>query len=159
MTDYFYFEDCTVGRTFNAGPLTVTEADIIAFARQFDPQDFHTDPEKAAGSFFGGLVASGWHTAALSMRLLLASIPPMKGGMIGRQVEKMSWPRPVRAGDRLSIVCEILELRPSAKDALRGIARVKSVTSNQDGKPVMEMESVIFMPRFGASGTQADRAS
>src|SRR4051812_46216554 len=93
---YIYLEDLSVGQKFAAGPVTVTEAEIIAFAKQYDPQDFHTDPVKAKDTLFGELVASGWHTAALTMRMILAASPKMKGGMIGRSVEKMSWPRPVR---------------------------------------------------------------
>ena len=147
MTDYLYMEDCQIGQKFTAGPVTMTEADIIAYARQFDPQDFHTDPEKAKDTMFQGLAASGWHTASVTMRLILMAVPPMKGGMVGRQVEKMGWPRPVRPGDQLSLECEIVEMRPSSKDPSRGIARTRNTTRNQDGKVVMEMDTVIFIPR------------
>lgn len=144
---FIYMEDLRVGQVFTAGPVTVTEEEIIAFAEQYDPQDFHTDPEKARDSAFGELVASGWHTAALSMRLILEATPQMKGGMIGRSAEKLNWPRPVRPGDRLSLEIEILELRLSGNKPERGVMRTRNTTLNQEGKPVMTMETIVFVPR------------
>jgi acyl dehydratase len=145
--NYLYLEDLTVGQKFHAGPVTVTAEAIIAFAKQYDPQDFHTDPVKAKDTVFGELVASGWHTAAMTMRTLLEATPKMKGGMVGRAVEKMGWPRPVRPGDVLSLDVEILDLRTSDKSPERGLMRTKSTVTNQDGKPVLEMEAVVFVPR------------
>jgi acyl dehydratase len=149
MTDapFIFMEDCEIGQKFRSGPLTVTQDEIISFGRQYDPQVFHTDPVAAKDSAFGELVASGWQTAALSMRLILEALPPMKGGMIGRQIEKVSWPRPVRPGDSLSYEGEILDIRPSASNPARGVLRVKCTTTNQRGETVMEMESIIFVPR------------
>lgn len=144
-------EDLAVGQTFTAGPRTVTEAEIIAFAQQFDPQDFHTDPVKAQDTPFGKLVASGWHTAAMTMRMILDATPKMKGGMIGRAVEKMGWPRPVYPGDTLSLVIEILELRSSERAPDRGTMRTKNTVTNQNGEKVLEMETVIFVPRRAAA--------
>lgn len=139
-------ENLHIGQKFTSGPVSVTQDEIIAFARQFDPQDFHTDPVKARDTIFGELVASGWHTAALTMRMIVAATPAMKGGIIGRSVEKISWPRPVKPGDSLSLEIEILELRPSSSTADRGVMRTKNTTRNQNGKIVMEMETVVLVP-------------
>jgi acyl dehydratase len=142
-----YMEDLSVGQRFGAGPVEVTEADIIAYARQYDPQDFHTDPIRAKNTIFGELIASGWHTASITMRLIIEASPKMKGGMIGRSVERMSWVRPVRPGDRLHFEGEILDLRASNSNPDRGIMRVKNTTFNQNQEPVLEMETVVFVPR------------
>ncbi len=144
---WLYMEDFYVGQKLVSGPVDVTAEEIIAFAKNFDPQDFHTDPEKAKNTVFGEHVASGWHTAALTMRLITMASPNVKGGMIGRSIEKMNWPRPVRPGDKLYLEAEILELRPSGKDPKRGIARIRNVTYNQSHESVMEMESIVFLPR------------
>jgi len=143
---FSFMEDFNIGQTFTGGPVTVTADDMIAFATQFDPQDFHTDPEKAKNTAFGEHVASGWHTAALTMKMLVAAIPPMAGGMIGRTVENMTWPRPVRPGDTLTYEGEILDMRPTRNPA-RGLMRVKSTTRNQNGETVMEMTCLVFAPR------------
>ena len=140
-------EDLAVGQTFGAGPIEVTEDEVIAFAQKFDPQFFHTDPEAAKNSPFGGLIASGWHTAAITMRLIIEASPPMKGGMVGRSVEKMNWLRPVKPGDRLRFEGEILELRASEKNPAQGVMRVRNTTFNQDNKKVLESETVVMVPR------------
>ena len=147
---YIYLEDLSVGQKFHAGPLQVTQEAIIAYAKQFDPQDFHTDPIKAKDTVFGELVASGWHTASLTMSMIVKAGPTMKGGMVGRAIEKMSWPRPVRPGDVLSLEIEILDLRTSEKSPSRGIMRTWNTVTNQKGEPVLEMEVVIFVPRRGS---------
>ena len=139
-------DDCHVGQTFSGGPLSVTADDIIAFATQFDPQPFHLDAQAAKDSAFGELVASGWHTAAMTMRMLMGSIPPMQGGMIGRRIETIDWPRPVRPGDTLTTHSEILHLRTTSNPA-RGLMRLKTDTCNQHGEDVMKMEALIFVPR------------
>jgi acyl dehydratase len=144
---YIYLEDLSVGQKFSAGPLQVTQEDIIAFAKQYDPQDFHTDPVKAKDTVFGELVASGWHTASLTMRMIVDASPKMKGGMVGRAIEKLGWPRPVRPGDVLSLVVEILDLRTSDKSPERGLMRTKNTVTNQKDEPVLEMEEVVFVPR------------
>jgi acyl dehydratase len=146
---YTYMEDCRIGQTFISGPITVTTEDIIAYARQYDPQPFHTDPDKAKETSFGGLVASGWQTASITMRLVIEAAPKMKGGMIGRSVLSMSWPLPVRPGDQLFYEGEILEMRPSASTPGRGILKLKNTTRNQNGESVMEMESIVFVPSRG----------
>lgn len=145
--EFIYLEDLSVGQTFTAGPVTLTQEEIIAFATSFDPQDFHTDPGKAKDTFFGQLVASGWHTAAVAMRMLVDAVPKMKGGMVGRAIEKMNWPRAVLPGDTLSLRVEILDLRTSERTPERGMARTRNIVVNQKGETVMDMEVVIFVPR------------
>lgn len=145
--NYLYLEDLTIGQKFHAGPITVTEEEIIAFATKYDPQDFHTDAVKAKNTSFGELVASGWHTAAMTMRMITEATPPMEGGMIGRAIEKMGWPRPVKPGDVLKLEMEVLETRTSEKSTSRGTMRTKNTVTNQNGKPVLEMEAVVFVPR------------
>lgn len=139
-------EDCQVGQTFSGGPTQVTAEAIIAFARQFDPQPFHLDADAAKDSAFGELVASGWHTAAMTMRMMLGSLPDMQGGMIGRRIESIDWPAPVRPGDTLTTQSEILHLRATSNPA-RGLMRLKTDTFNQSGQAVMKMEAMIFVPR------------
>ncbi len=148
--EFFYMEDLKIGQRFGAGPIDVTEAEVIAFAAKFDPQFFHTDVAAAKDSAFGGLIASGWHTAALTMRLIIEASPKMKGGMVGRSVEKMNWLRPVRPGDKLHFEGEILELRASENTPDRGVMRVKNTTFNQDNKKVLESETVVMIPRRGS---------
>lgn len=137
MPEPFYFEDLAVGQTFETGTVTVEPEMIRAFAAEFDPQPFHLDEEAARASLFGGLVASGWHTAALSMGLLVGGELRVVGGLIGMGAEDLRWPRPVRPGDVLRVVSEVLDLRPSRSRPDRGIVRVRNTTLNQDGQPVM----------------------
>ena len=144
---YIYMEDFAPGQKYTAGPVTITEEEIIAYGKQFDPQDFHTDPVRAKDTVVGELIASGWHTAGLTMRMIFDAFPQMKGGMIGRSVEKVEWPRPVRPGDRLFLDCEILDVRASKSNPQRGIIRVKCLTLNQRRETAMTMETVIFVPR------------
>ncbi len=131
-----YLEDFAIGQTYETGRLTVTEADIIRFATEFDPQPFHLDPEAAKKTFFGGLAASGWHTAALTMRLLTTGEFSPAGGIIGAGFEELSWPRPVRPGDELRVQSEILEVRPSKSRPTQGMIKVKGTTLNQNDETV-----------------------
>lgn len=147
--DFIYMEDISVGQTFEAGPTLVTAEEIITFASKYDPQDFHLDADKAVGTAFGELVASGWHTAAMTMNLIIQSMPPMKGGMVGRTVENLTWLRPVRPGDKLTYKGEVIASRASTGNPSRGILRTKNTTFNQHGEPVLEMTCVIFIPRRG----------
>jgi len=142
-----YMEDLYAGQRFAAGPIRVTEEAMIEFAKKYDPQDFHTDHALAKETMFGRLGASGWYTAGMTMRLLDAALPKMKGGRIGRCAEKIGWPHPVFPDDQLSIEVEILEIRASKSNPERGVMRVKNTTFNQRREPVLEMESVIFVPR------------
>jgi acyl dehydratase len=131
-----YFEDFKVGDTFAGGTIDVTQDAIIAYARQFDPQPFHTDSEAAKKTMFGELVASGWHTASMTMSLFATSEIRIVNGIIGGGVEQLAWPRPVHPGDRLSVRSEILETRPSRSKPDRGMIRVKVETLNQSGEVV-----------------------
>jgi acyl dehydratase len=133
MTEMLRFADFHAGQRFRSATLTVTADDIKAFARQFDPQPFHLDDAAAAASLFGGLAASGWHTAALTMRLLVEGGAPIAGGIVGAAVDELRWPHPVRPGDTLSVETEVLEVIPSASRPGQGRLRVTSRTLNQDG--------------------------
>jgi acyl dehydratase len=129
-----YLEDLHVGQTFVTDSLTVTTDQIKAFAREFDPQPFHLDEEAARDSLFGGLAASGWHTAALTMRLLVGALP-LAGGVVGAGGET-TWPRPTRPGDTLTVHVEVLEVTPSRSRPDRGMIRTRSETRNQHGEAV-----------------------
>ncbi len=142
-----YWEDFTVGQKFKSGSVTVSAGQIKAFASEFDPQPFHTDDTAAAGSFFGGLVASGWHTAALTMRLLVQSELQVVGGLIGAGLDEVRWSRPVRPGDRLHVVPEVLEVRPFKSRPDRRLVRVKVETINQDDLVVQTLVANLFVPR------------
>lgn len=147
MSDHIYFDDLQVGEVLTSaeGP-PLTEAEIIAFASRFDPQPFHTDPQAARDSFFGRLVASGWHTAALTMRLMVDALP-FEGGLIGAGCDRLLWPRPVMPGDRLHVRCEVLELRPSNSRPDQGLAKVRVTTLNQDGEAVQVVTPNMLLPR------------
>jgi acyl dehydratase len=142
-----YLEDLVVGQTFGSGTVTVDAARIKAFAAEFDPQPFHLDEQAAGTSVFGGLVASGWHTAALTMRLLVDGELKLAGGLLGAGVEELRWPRPVRVGDTLRVASEVLEVRPSNSRPDRGIVRLRSTTLNQDSQPVMVQTASLVVPR------------
>ena len=141
-----YLDDFQVGQRFASGTHLIDTAQIKAFARQFDPQPFHLDEEAAKGSLFGGLVASGWHTAAVTMRLLVESGMPVAGGLIGMGGE-MSWPRPTRPGDVLHVVSEIMEVTPSRSRADRGTVRMHSETRNQRDEVVQILDAKLLVPR------------
>ena len=134
MTPPLHLEDLHVGQTFVTSSVTVTAEAIKAFARDYDPQPFHLDEAAARDSLFGGLAASGWHTAALSMRLLVDGLP-FAGGLIGVGGET-TWPRPTRPGDTLTVYVEILEITPSKSRPDRGMVRTRNETRNQHGEPV-----------------------
>jgi acyl dehydratase len=131
-----YFEDLNVGDTFRTGSIEITEDDIRDFARQFDPQPFHLDEEHARETIFGRLVASGWHTAAITMRLLVEGNLQLAGGLLGLGADTLQWPRAVLPGDRLRVVSEILEMRPSQSRPDRGIVKVRHTTLNQRDEAV-----------------------
>ena len=128
-------EDLAIGQVFESSSVMVTAEDIMRFAGEFDPQPFHTDPEAAKGLFFGGLVASGWHTAALTMRLLAGSLP-LAGGLIGAGIDELRWPRPTYPGDVLRVRSEVIELRPSKSRPDRGMGKARCTTFNQRGEDV-----------------------
>jgi acyl dehydratase len=142
-----YFEDYAVGQKFTTGTVAVTAERIKSFAREFDPQPFHTDEEAARHTFFGGLVASGWHTAAMTMRLFVESdITPM-GGSIGAGGSDLSWPRPTRPGDVLHAESEVIEMRPSKSRPEIGIMKVKLTTYNQKNEVVQIAHPTMIVPR------------
>lgn len=131
-----YFEDMVPGQTFRSGSATLDAAAIKAFARDYDPQPFHTDEQAARDSFFGELVASGWHTMATTMRLIVDGEFRPAGGVIGGGVDEFRWPIPVRPGDTLTVTSEVVETRPSKSRADIGLVRVRHTTTNQRGEVV-----------------------
>lgn len=142
-----YLEDLEVGATFTSGSYEMTQERILQFASEFDPQPFHTDPDAAKETFFGGLAASGWHTAAVTMRLLVESAP-LAGGLIGAGSE-VSWPRAVRPGEVLRVVTTVKELIPSKSKPDRGLAIMESVTYNQDDEACQNSVAKVLVFRRG----------
>jgi acyl dehydratase len=135
VSESLYLEDVFVGQRFVTGSYRLTADAIKEFARQYDPQPFHTDEAAAKGTFFGGLAASGWHTASISMRLQVESGPRVAGGMIGAGGE-LSWPLPARPGDDLRVESEVLEVKPSRSRPERGFVTLRSETKNQKDEVV-----------------------
>lgn len=146
--DVRYFEDFAVGQKFRStGTVTVTAEQIKAFAAAFDPQPFHLDEDAARASFFGGLAASGWHTAALTMRLLVGSDMHPAGGTIGAGGEELKWPRAVRPGDVLRIEAEVIDVRPSRSRPQIGIVKIRLTTYNQSNEPVQVSTPALVVMR------------
>ena len=141
-----YLEDFAVGQTFESGRLRISREQIKAFATEFDPQPFHLNEEAAQRTIFQGLAASGWHTAALTMRLLVESELKPAGGLVGAGFDEFRWPRPVRPGDELHIECEVLEVRPSKSRPTQGIIKVRTITLNQNDEPVQIQVVNIVVP-------------
>jgi acyl dehydratase len=141
-----YLDDLHVGQRFTSATHTIDEAQIKAFAIQFDPQSFHTDEKAAERTFFKGLVASGWHTAAITMRLNVESGPPLAGGIIGAGGE-VNWPAPTRPGDVLHVESEVVEITPSRSRADRGTIVLLSRTINQRGEVAQILKARLFVPR------------
>ena len=136
----FSFEDFEAGQVYELGSRTVTEEEIVAFAREWDPQPFHLDPEAARESVFGGLIASGWHTGAMWMRMYVDTmLGPAARGSPG--VEQLRWLAPVRPGDTLSGRLTVLDVAPSATRPDRGTVRIRGEMVNQDGVTVLAMTS------------------
>ena len=145
-----YFDDLHVGQRFVTDNLEVDESQITAFANQFDPQPFHLDPEAARNTFFRELVASGWHTAAITMRLMVESGLPIAGGLIGAGAE-ISWPKPTRPGAILHVESEIVDVRPSRSRPDRGVVTIRSETRNQLGEVVQVLIAKLMVPRRPSS--------
>lgn len=135
-----YLEDLSVGQKFTSGHFQMSEARIKSFAAEFDPQPFHLDEAAAKASVFGGLAASGWHTAAVAMRLLVDGGLPFGNGIIGLGGD-LAWPKPTRPGDTLHVESEILEIVPSRSKPNQAIVKVKSTTLNQNQEPVHSFTS------------------
>jgi len=132
-----YLEDFEVAQTFAGSTrIRVDKERVKSFAAEFDPQPFHLDESAAQGSIFGGLAASGWHTAAMTMRLLVDSDFKPAGGIVGAGFDDLRWPRPVRPGDELRVQSEVLEVRPSKSRPNQGVIKVRTTTLNQNGEAV-----------------------
>jgi acyl dehydratase len=131
-----YLEDFAVGQTFGSGRLTVDKERIKSFAAEFDPQPFHLDEHAARDTIFRGLAASGWHTAAMTMRLLVESELKPAGGIVGGGFDEFRWPTPVRPGDELHLKSEVLEVRPSNSRPNQGLIKVRTTTLNQENNSV-----------------------
>jgi acyl dehydratase len=146
-----FLDDLFVGQKFATGSHTLDEAQIKTFAAQFDPQPFHLDPEAAKATFFKGLVASGWHTAAITMRLLVESGAPLAGGIIGLG-GSLKWPRPTRPGDVLTVHGEITEVTPSRARPDRGTVGISAETRNQHGDLLQSLTSTLLVTRRPSPG-------
>jgi acyl dehydratase len=145
-TEKLYLEDLRVGQRFTSRSHLLDESQIKAFAREYDPQPFHLDHAAAKHTLFGGLAASGWHTAAITMRLLVTSGLPVAGGMIGAAAD-VSWPQPTFPDDVLQVETEVIEIRPSRSRPDRGIVTTRSETRNQRGEVVQVLVSTLIVPR------------
>jgi len=142
----YYFDDLKAGDRFQSEPLNVTEKQVIEFAHKFDPQMFHLSRKRAERTIFKGLVASGWHTAAMTMRLLVQTLNFAEGA-IGLGVDELRWPNVVRPGDVLTVETEIVDARPSRSRPGFGIIRLRNVTTNQRGQIVQTMLASAMVPR------------
>ena len=140
-----YLEDVVVGTQYLSDEVTITAEEIVAFATQFDPQPFHLDEEAAKSSFFGGLAASGWHTAAITMRLLVLAGPQIAGGAIGAGGE-LAWPTATRPGDRLHIRVTVESVSPSQTNPSRGsaILKVETLTSENELRQLFSVRTLLF---------------
>lgn len=152
-----YLDDLNVGDQFKSGEHAMDEAQITTFAAQFDPQPFHLDDAAARGTLFGGLAASGWHTAAITMRLQVTTGLPIAGGIVGAGGE-LSWPRPTRATDVLHVVSEVTAIAPSRSKPDRGMVTVRSETRNQHGDVLQVATVRIVVPRRPDAASQATTA-
>ena len=142
-----YLEDLHIGDRFGSDTIEVTEQNIFDFAQQFDPQPFHLDEKAAEESIFKGLAASGWHTAAMSMRLFVTGELKLAGGSVGLGVDELRWPKPVRPGDVLKLETDILDVRTSKSKPDRGIIRIRNVTTNQHDEIVQTFMAFVMVRR------------
>jgi len=141
-----YLEDYAAGQRFATGSRTVDTEAITTFARQYDPQPFHLDDEAAKATIFGGLAASGWHTAVMTIGLLLESDFVPASGIVGAGFDEFRWAQPVRPGDTLRAECEILEVRASKSRPGQGLIKVKTTTLNQKDEPVLVFTGNLMVP-------------
>ncbi|WP_135822245.1 MaoC family dehydratase [Halostella litorea] len=142
-----YFEDVEPGTVTDCGTTTVTEAEIREFAAEFDPLPFHTDPEAAAESRFDGLIASGYHTLSLSVRLLVDAVRSQRAVVGGLGIDDVRWHAPVRPGDELAVENEILDTRPSESDPTSGVVHESITVTNGDGETVLTLENYELVAR------------
>ena len=145
-----YLEDFAAGQTFGSGQLRIEKERAKTFAAEFDPQPFHLDEEAAANTIFRGLAASGWHTAAVTMRLLVDSEFKPAGGIVGAGFDELRWPRPVRPGDVLRVESEVLEVKPSKSRPEQGLIKVRTTTLNQNGEAVQIFVGNLIVPSRAA---------
>jgi acyl dehydratase len=145
-SDVLYLDDLKVGQRFTSPTHAVDADEIKAFARQFDPQPFHLDEQSAKDTFFSGLAASGWHVAAITMKLLVGGGAPIAGGVIGAGAE-IAWPRPTRPGDVLHVESEVVDITPSRSRPNRGIVSLRSETRNQRGEVAQVLTAKLVVPR------------
>ena len=147
MIAHQYFDDLSIGQVFTSSTAAMTRDRMVDFATEFDPQPQHLNEESARDSMFGELVASGWHTGSLSMRLQLeALLGHFPGGAMGAQVDSMAWLKPVRAGDELRVTVEVMQKRLSRSRPDRGILTLKTTTLNQNNEAVMVMTAAVLAP-------------
>jgi acyl dehydratase len=144
-----YFEDFKVGETWESPPSTISAEEIIRFGQDFDSQPMHTDPEAAAAGPFKGLVASGWHIAALAMRAFVRAGGYGNTPMVGLGIDELRWQAPLRAGDTITVKREVVELRRSTSNPTHGIVRTRVTVRNQDGATLM---TLITAGRISARG-------
>jgi acyl dehydratase len=140
-----YLDDYLPGATYDCGSVSVSEDEIVSFGRQFDPQPFHVDPGAAARGPLGGLIASGWHTAALVMRQLVDHYLPEEASLGSPGLDEMRWPDPVRPGDTLRVRASVVETRRSLSKPDRGIMKTAIEALNQDGRTVMRATAINFL--------------
>jgi acyl dehydratase len=144
-TEERWFEDYPPGAVFTSREIAVSESEILDFARRFDPQPMHTDPAAARESRFGGLVASGWHTAAMAMTLIVESFLSIRTSLASPGIDELRWVRPVRPGDRLHVRVSVLEARRSRSNPMQGVVRTFVEVLNQNGEAVMTMRPINFI--------------
>ena len=140
-----YFEDYALGSTYECGSVSIDQASIVAFAKEFDPQPFHVDPVAAAAGPYGGLIASGWHTAALVMRLLVENYLAPESSLGSAGLDELRWPHPVRPGDTLRVRATVVESRRSLSKPDRGIVKTMVEAANSGGATVMRATAINFM--------------
>jgi acyl dehydratase len=150
-----YFEDFKVGEVIEGGARTITRDEIVAFAREFDPQPFHTDEAAARETMYGGLIASGWHSGSLMMRLFYESLIGHSASMGSPGIDELRWLKPVRPGDTLRLRTTVLEVIESRSKPDRGLVRTLCELRNQDGEVVMSIKPVNFFRRRSAGGAGA----
>ena len=150
-SNVYYLEDFQVGQKFTSPKKQITEQEIIEFATQYDPQPFHLDPVIAKSTFFKNLVASGWQTASITMRLLVNSNLRPDGGIVGAGIDLLRWPNPVIPDDELTLDIEIMEIIPSTSKPNQGIVKTKVLTKNQNNLTVMSYVATMVVKRRPSS--------
>jgi acyl dehydratase len=155
MADRRYLEDLVAGEKRLSPPVTITEEAALEFSRLYDPQPMHIDPQAAASGMFGGIIVSGWHTAALTMRMLADVAVFGTGDVLGLGVERITWPVPVRPGDTLQSEVEIESIRPSKSNPGFGVVKLKVTVRNQRGEVVYTFNPSCWVPRRPPAGSQA----